>query len=125
MRSFGKKVGGGRRSAAREKLPLPAIVSTLENNIVAELVDLSVTGARLRGEHLPSVAALVSLKLDCVHSFGTIAWVQNDECGVSFDAPLANSELGRLRREVRVASVAWRSVEERLAARDCRYPIAP
>lgn len=121
MRAFGRKFGGGRRSAVREKLPLPAVVSTLETSVVAELVDLSATGARLRGDHLPLVGALVSLKLDCVHAFGSIAWVRGEECGVSFDASLANFELNRLRREVTVASVTWRSVEERLAARDCRY----
>lgn len=124
MRIFGKKIGGGRRSAAREELPLPAVVSTVDNSIVAEVVDLSATGARLKGTQLPSPGAVVSLKLDCVHAFGTVAWCRGEECGVAFEVPLASFELSRLRREVVVASVFWQSVDERLAARDCRYGVA-
>ncbi len=118
MREFGKKCGGGRRAAARESLPLPAVVSTIGNSVVAELVKLSSTGARLKGAHLPSPGAALSLRLDCVHVFGTIAWKTGEECGVAFDMPLSNLELNRLRREVKVASLVWRSVDERLAARD-------
>jgi hypothetical protein len=121
---FGKRFGGGRRVAAREKLPLPAVVSTIENSIVAELVDLSSTGARLRGEDLPTAGTLLCLMLDCVRAFGCVAWSTDDECGVSFEEPLANFELSRLRREVTLASLVWRNVDERLAARDWQYMTA-
>jgi hypothetical protein len=124
MRIFGKKIGGGRRAASREKFPLPAVLSTVENSALAELVDLSMTGARLKGAHLPSPGAAVSLRLDCVHVFGTVAWLQEEECGISFDVPLANFEFARLRREVAVASVVWSSVDERIAARDWHYGVA-
>jgi hypothetical protein len=45
-------------------------------------------------------------------------------CGVLFDVELSSFELNRLRREVKLASVAWKSVDERLAARDWRYGVA-
>lgn len=124
MRVFGRKFGGGRRTAAREKLPLPAVVSTIENSVVAELVDLSSTGARLKGHHLPGTGATISLRLDCVHTFGAVVWSTEMECGVLFDAELSSFELNRLRREVKVAAVVWNSVDERLAARDWRYGVA-
>ena len=63
-----------RRIAAREKLALPAVVSTLRESITAEIVDVSATGVRLKGSHLPVVDALVSLKLDKVEEFGTVVW---------------------------------------------------
>ena len=118
MSIFGKKSGGGRRAAQREKLPLPAMVSTIENTAIAELLDLSSTGAKLKGLALPPEGEVLSLKLDCVRAFGQIAWRTADECGVHFDVPLAPFELARLRREVSVTSVIWGSVDERLAARD-------
>jgi hypothetical protein len=124
MRIFGKKFGGGRRAAAREELPLPAVVSTIENSVIAELVDLSSTGARLNGTHLPIVGATVSVRLDCVRAFGSVVWRTEMGCGVLFDAELSSFELNRLRREVKLASVAWKSVDERLAARDWRYGVA-
>lgn len=124
MRTFGRMFGGGRRATAREELPLPAVVSTVENSLVAELVDLSATGARLKGTHLPARGAVISLKLDCVHAFGTVVWSSGDECGVCFDLPLAPFEFSRLRREVKIASVMWRNVDERLAARDWQFGVA-
>ena len=124
MQIFGKKIGGGRRTAARERLPLPAVISTSENSVVAELVDLSRTCARLRGEHLPPAGATLSLRLECVRAFGTVAWSTELECGVAFDSELSRFELNRLRREVTVAAVIWNSVDERLAARDWRYGVA-
>jgi hypothetical protein len=122
--TFGKRSGGGRRAASREKLPLPAVVSTLRESITAEIIDVSSTGVRLKGSHLPEAGSLVSLKLDKIEEFGTVAWSNEEMCGVSFDEPLSSTQLGELRREVTIASMRWRSVDERLAARDWRYGAA-
>lgn len=103
MRIFGRKFGGGRRAAVREKLPLAALVSTIENSVLAEIIDLSSTGARLRGIDLPPVGSALSLRLDCIPAFGNVVWSTEAECGVEFDTKLSNFELARLRREVKVA----------------------
>jgi len=124
MSTFGRQSGGGRRIAAREKLPLPAVVSTLRESITAEIVDVSATGVRLKGSHLPAVDALVSLKLDKVEEFGTVVWCAGTQCGIAFDEPLSSGDLAQLRREMKIASAVWRSVDERLAARDWRYGAA-
>ena len=124
MSNFGKHPGGGRRIAAREKLPLPAVVSTLSETITAEILDVSSTGVRLKGSHLPAAGALVSLKLDKVDEFGTVVWCEETQCGIAFDEPLSSAQLSQLRREVNITSVIWRSVDERLAARDWRYGAA-
>lgn len=124
MTEFGRRSGGGRRIEAREKLPLPAVVSTLRESITAEVIDLSLTGVRFKGSHLPAPGAFVSLRIDKLDAYGTVAWCTDELCGVEFDVPLSTVELNQLRREVNIASVVWRSVDERLAARDWRHGVA-
>lgn len=124
MPLFGKRVGGGRRRASREQLPLPAMLSTIESYDMATVVDLSSSGARMRGDNLPKVGQIICLKLDCVRAFGTVTWSNSGECGLAFDEPLSKFELERLRREVKLASMAWRSVEERHASDDWSSGIA-
>lgn len=116
--AFGKAIGGGRRRVAREPLPVPAVVSRIERRQVATLVDFSSTGARLQGPHLPPVGEPVSLLIDCVRAFGTVAWTDNDLCGVAFDGPLARFEVDRLRRDAKDATLTFESVEEKLAVLD-------
>lgn len=118
MPLFGKRIGGGRHGASREKLPRPAMLSTIENCDTAMVIDLFATGARLRGDKLPPLDEVVSIKLDCVRAFGVVAWLSGDECGVRFDDPLSKFEFERLRREVKLASLAWHSLDERVAQDD-------
>ena len=124
MPMFGKRIGGGRRGASREKLPMPAMLSTIDNYHMTTVVDLSSSGARMRGDKLPPVGFSVVLKLDCVRAFGVVVWSTGGECGVAFDDPLSKFELERLRREVKLASLAWRSVDEKLACEDWTSGIA-
>ena len=103
MRMFGRSNGGGRRQAPREELPIPATISNLLETREASIADLSATGARLRGVHLPAAGAPVSIWMETVRVFGTVAWVRGDQCGVEFDPPLPSFEVERLKREVRRA----------------------
>jgi PilZ domain-containing protein len=117
MRKFGKARGGGRRRAQREAMPRPAVVSTLRDSRVAVLVDLSATGARLGGRGLPPCGEVLSLKIDCVRAFGSIAWTSEAECGVEFDVPLPSFEVDRLRRDMTNATLTY-SLDEKLAVDD-------
>lgn len=123
MRAFGKAVGGGRRRASREPLPIPAVVSRIEQRQVAVLVDFSSTGARLRGSQLPPVGEPVSLTIDCVRAFGAVAWREDDLCGVAFDTPLPRFEVDRLRREA-TATLAFSTIDEKLAVDDWMSGVA-
>lgn len=123
MRSFGRAVGGGRRRASREPLPIPAVVSRIEQRQVAAIVDFSSTGARLQGSHLPPVGEPVSLTIDCVRAYGTVAWSDDDLCGVAFDAPLPRFEVERVRREA-TATLAFSTIEEKLAVDDWMSGVA-
>lgn len=118
MRMFGKSKGGGRRSAQREWLPLPAVVSTVQDNEVATLIDLSSSGARIRGARLPQQGEALHLSIDGHRAFGVVAWAEQGECGVEFDTPMPWFEVDRLKREFKTATMTCRSVEERIAIED-------
>lgn len=115
MRSFGRAVGGGRRHASREAMPMPAEVTVVKKRQAAALVDLSSTGARLSGPDLPVEDEIVSLTVDCVRAFGRVAWVREGQCGVQFDSPLLPFEVKRLQRETSGATITYRGVEQKMS----------
>jgi len=100
MSDFGKCAGGGRRSAARKTVPLVAVVTTLRESRSAILVDVSATGARLRGADLPNSAEELFLTVDGVVVFGTVAWEREHERGIEFDGPLEATDEARLKQNV-------------------------
>jgi hypothetical protein len=104
MNQFGKSEGGGRRAVARVDAPLTAVISTLIGSRSAELVDISATGARLRGTELPDLREELSLAVEGVHAFGTIVWSEGDLRGMRFDEPLGLSDEVKLRQKVAQAA---------------------
>ena len=118
MRPFGKCGGGGRRSAARATMPLAAIITTLQRSRCVELVDLSCTGAKLRGLGLPKKGQDLEIKIETVRAFATLIWATGDQCGVCFGDPLMPFEVDRLRSAGTAANLTHLTVEERLAVDD-------
>ena len=100
MTVFGKRMGGGRRSAARREGPLIAVLTTLKGSHSAVLADISATGARLRAAQLPDMGEVLTLRIDAVEAFGAVIWVEAGECGIAFDRPLAPDEEQLLRQKV-------------------------
>jgi hypothetical protein len=88
MTTFGKRNGGGRRRAHRETLPLVAVFTTRTRSHHGVLVDLSSTGARLRGTDLPEMGEDLMLSIEGVLTYGTVAWSRLGYCGIAFDGPL-------------------------------------
>lgn len=115
MRAFGRSNGGGRRSASRALAPLPAVFMTIARTDTAAVIDISCTGVRLRGRDLPPRGEEMDLKVEEVRVFGIVAWAEDDECGVAFEAPLMPFEVDRLRRKAGVPRLAALSIEDRLA----------
>jgi hypothetical protein len=118
MEAFGKSNGGGRRTAARSAMPLPAVLMTVTRTERATLADVSCTGAGITGFDLPCKGEVLELLVEQVRVFGTVAWCTGEECGIAFDAPLMPFEVDRLRRAAGVPSLASLSVEDRLALED-------
>ena len=60
------------------------------------LIDISRTGARVRGEHLPNVGEQAFFVADSVLAYGEIAWCEGDTCALEFDTPITAAEVQRL-----------------------------
>lgn len=103
MGEFGKSVGGGRRSAARTSAPLIAVLTTLVGSRSTVLVDLSSTGARVRGPDLPAMGEELIIHIERVQAFGTVIWSDSGECGIVFDPPLESDDEEHLRGLVAAA----------------------
>jgi hypothetical protein len=88
---------------------------TIARTDTAAVIDISCTGVRLRGRDLPPRGEEMELKVEEVRVFGTVAWAEDGECGVAFEAPLMPFEVDRLRRKAGVPRLAALSVEDRLA----------
>ena len=63
---------------------------------MAELLDISQTGARLKGEQLPPIGQDVLIRFEGIEAFGTVSWSRSGECGIHFDEPLKQLELRRI-----------------------------
>lgn len=124
MKTFGRRSGGGRRKSARVAAPLPALVETLTSAETAVLVDVSHTGARLRGARLPDVGEELLLTAERVQALGTVAWSEDDERGVQFEEPISRHQLAVLRHDGTVACFSKITPEERIALRDWNTGLA-
>jgi hypothetical protein len=98
--TFGKRGGGGRRSAPREAAPLLAVYSTVTKSHEVVLVDVSSSGALLRGPNLPEAGDELFVSIENIKAFGTVARVDGHEFAIAFDRPLSAEELAILRKKV-------------------------
>ncbi len=124
MGTFGKRGGGGRRSAARATVPLAAILTTLQRSRCVEILDLSCAGARFRGSDLPAKGEQLEMKVETVRAFGAVVWITRNQCGVEFDEPLMPFEVERLRSEGTAGNLTHLSLDERLAVDDWLLGVA-
>ena len=88
MGAFGKRAGGGRRSAARTSALLMAVLTTLVGSRSTVLADVSSIGARVRGPDLPAMGEELIVNIERVQAFGTVVWSDSGECGIVFEPPL-------------------------------------
>ncbi|MCH8615080.1 PilZ domain-containing protein [Sphingomonas sp. SM33] len=77
-----------------------AVITTLRDSRSAVLADVSSTGARLRGRNLPAEHEDLFIAVDGLSVFGTVAWADGDERGVSFDVPLQPGDEAILRERM-------------------------
>jgi PilZ domain len=122
--AFGRAKGGGRRGAERSVAALAAVLMTVTSTQRTTLVDLSCTGARLRGDGLPPEGDIVELKIETVRVFGIVAWSNETECGIEFDAPLVPFEVENLRRKAGLVRLAGLSIDDRLALDDWLFGLS-
>lgn len=74
-----------------------AVLATGAAHHSAELIDLSRTGARLKGTTFPEKGVDLIFHAGKVRARGKVIWVDGDQCGVAFDTPIAAAEVNRIR----------------------------
>ena len=115
---FGRRIDGvdGRRSVVREPMLLSAAILTLNRSFCAITINVSATGARLRGCGDVSAGQDLWIKVGVVDALASVAWAEDGECGVNFDTALSNEDLDHLRKEAKNMLVTRLTPQERLAA---------
>lgn len=124
MTTFGKCGGGGRRRSQRSPADLPALVTTVARSQPVVLMNVSATGARLRGTDLPDEGGDLMLTIDSTKTFATVQWRRGDLCGVAFEQPLGELQVHRLRAEASRAQLTRLTPEQRLAMQDWTVGLA-
>jgi hypothetical protein len=122
MEKFGKRVDGidGRRAAVRQNVSMAASMFSLEHSRVVIVEDISTSGAKLTGEELPKLGEDVWIKAGPVDAFGTVVWVVDFVCGVTFEQPLNRTEEEFITSEARLMSLTNLTSAERAALADWR-----
>lgn len=120
MCTFGKRIDGvhGHRSGPGTSVLVPAAIITLSQSGSTTLLNVSRSGAKLRGSKLPAVGEDALIKAGPVEAFGTIVWRHDDLCGIHFDCGLSNEELRVLELETDTARVSMLTPEELMALDD-------
>jgi len=123
---FGKRVdkpGGGRKSV-REEMMIRAAMMTLTDTVNIDLLDLSRSGARVRGPDLPAPGQEVVLLLGRLEAFGSVIWRDEDQCGVHFDVALSEHAVAVVESERGPSSLTALNGEAALAANDWQNGLA-
>jgi len=68
---------------------LPATVVTMKDYKYLDVVDISATGGKLRGEALPEMGKTALFRLNGYETLCKVIWVDGDACGVKFEELLA------------------------------------
>jgi hypothetical protein len=80
--------GEARRTSQRRRVMLTARLSTSSSSEQVRLRDVSATGARVEGRHLPSLGAPVLLTRGNFSAYGQLVWKNGEVGGVRFDQAL-------------------------------------
>ena len=90
QKAFGARVDPvrGQRRSDRASVLLPVSIVTMSAYRFPELLNISKTGAKLRGEPLPPKGTTALLKAGTLHMLCRVVWSRNGQCGVRFDEPV-------------------------------------
>ena len=103
-----------RRRAPRAAVSLEASVVTMSEYQFFELVDLSATGAKMRGSTPPPVGKTALFRLDGFQTLCRLAWADGEYCGVRFDELIPPGVLARFRDAGSVATVGILAADDEL-----------
>ncbi|QNP42394.1 hypothetical protein H9L15_08695 [Sphingomonas daechungensis] len=78
---------------------MPASITTMSAYQFPELIDISKTGAKLKGLRLPPKGATALLKTGPLEVLCKVMWVEGELCGIRFDEAVSPVILGRVERQ--------------------------
>ena len=115
---FGNRIDkpGGLRRAVRDEVMIRAGMMTTTDSVGVDLLDLSKSGARLRGDNLPGPGQDVIVLLGRLEVFGSIVWQDEDQCGVHFDVQLSERAVSIVEAERGPSTLYGIGGEDLLAA---------
>ena len=124
--AFGKRIDkpGGHRRAVRDDAMIRVAMMTLTETVGVDLLDLSTSGARLRGRDLPAPGEEVIVLLGRLEAFGSVVWRDEGQCGISFDVPLSENAQSVVESERGPSSLVTISRDDILAASDWHNGLA-
>jgi len=103
-----------RRRAPRAAVSLEASVVTMSEYTYFELIDLSATGAKMRGPKPPTLGKTALFRLDKFQSLCRVAWIDGEYCGVRFDELIPPGVLAQFRDSGTTATVAILATDDML-----------
>ena len=123
---FGKRIDipGGARKAVRDDVLTRAAMRTRTASRSVDLLDMSLTGARLQGDGLPQPGEDVLLIVGRLEAFGEVVWHHDDQCGVRFDVALGEDALATVERERGPSRLLDVGLDAVLASDDWQHGLA-
>ena len=100
------------RRSPRASVLLPASVVTMSAYQYFELIDLSATGAKLRGSDAPEIGKTALFRLEPFQALCRVVWVRDELCGIRFDELLPPRLLAHFRKMGNTTQVGMLTPEE-------------
>ena len=107
-----------RRRAPRASVLLPASVVTMSAYQYLEVLNLSPTGAKLRGSPHPDIGKTAMFRLEGFQMLCRVVWAKGDLCGVRFDELIPPRVLAHLREAGNTAKLGMLTPDEQQAAEE-------
>ncbi len=102
-----------------------ASVVTMNAYQYLELINISATGAKLRGSPLPDIGKTALFRLQDIQLLCKIMWATDNQCGVRFEELVPLKMVARIREAGTPAAIAMLTPDEKLAADDWLVGNAP
>ena len=107
-----------RRRAPRASVLLPASVVTMSAYQYLEVLNLSPTGAKLRGSPAPAIGKTAMFRLEGFQLLCKVVWAKDDLSGVRFDELIPPHVLAALRDAGNTARLGMLTPDEEQAAEE-------
>jgi hypothetical protein len=98
MKGFGSRAGVARRQrqAERASVLMSASLVTMSAYQYPELLNISQTGAKLRGISLPAKGVTALFRIGGLQVLCRVVWANEAQCGVRFDEPITPRSLKQI-----------------------------